>query len=71
MNYFKYNIFCFENFERLFGTYIRIKNSKHSTYNNENIEKKYLNKMRKTRFIKVKNSLLKLEKEFIELKNND
>ena len=37
-------------------------------YKNKNIEKKYLNNLRKNQFLKVKISLLKLEKDFIELK---
>ena len=38
-------------------------------FKNENIEIKYLNNMRKNQFLKVKNSLLELEKDSIELKN--
>ena len=38
-------------------------------YKNENTEKKYLKTMQKIQFLKVKNSLLELEKEFIELKD--
>ena len=37
------------------------------SYKNENIERKYLNNMRKNQFSNVKNSRLDLEKEFIEL----
>ena len=37
-------------------------------FKNENIEIKYLNNMRKNQFLKVKNSLLGLEKDSIELK---
>ena len=37
-------------------------------YKNENIETKYLNKMRKNQFLRVKNILLELEKDFIKLK---
>ena len=48
-----------------------MKNSKHSNYNNENIETKYVNNIRKTRFLKVKNSLLELKKDFIELKDRE
>ena len=40
-------------------------------YKNENIERKYLNNMRKNQFLKVKNSLLELEKDFIELKDRE
>ena len=39
------------------------------SYKNENDEKKYLNIMRRNQFLKVKNSLLELEKDFIELKD--
>ena len=44
---------------------------KNSNYNRENIETKYSNNMRKKWFLKVKNSLLKLEKDFIELKDRE
>ena len=40
---------------------------KNLNYENESIERKYL-KMRKNQFLKVKNSLLELEKDFTELK---
>ena len=40
-------------------------------YKNENIERKYLNNMGKNQFLKVKNSLLELEKYFIELKDRE
>ena len=39
------------------------------TYKNETFERKYWKTMRKNQFVKVKNSLLKLEKDFIELKD--
>ena len=48
-----------------------MENSKHSNYKNKNIETKYLNDMQKTRFLKVKNSLLELEKDFTELKGRE
>ena len=38
-------------------------------YKNENIERKYLKNMRKNQFLKVKNSHLEPEKDFIELKD--
>ena len=41
------------------------------SYKNHNIERKYLNEMRKNQFLKVKNSLLELEKDFIELKHRE
>ena len=47
---------------------IRIDNS---NYKNKNTEKAYLNNMRKNQFLKVKNSLLELEKDFIELKDRE
>ena len=42
-----------------------------SNYKNENIETKYLNNMQKKQFLKVNNSLLELEKDFIELKDRE
>ena len=39
------------------------------SYKNKNIERKYLNDMRKNQFFMVANSLLELEKGFIKLKN--
>ena len=44
---------------------------KHWNYNNENNDAKYLNKMQETWFLKVKNSLLELEKYFIEMKDRE
>ena len=41
------------------------------SYKNENIERKYLNNMQKNQFLKVNNSLLELEKDFIELKDTE
>ena len=41
----------------------------YANFKNENIEKKHLNNMQKSRFLKVKNSLLELKKAFIELKD--
>ena len=38
-------------------------------YKNENIERKFLKIIRKNQFLKVKNSLLELEKDFVELKD--
>ena len=40
-------------------------------YQSKNTEKKYLNNLQETQFLKVKNSLLQLEKYFIELKECD
>ena len=39
------------------------------SYKSENVEKKYLNNMWKNQFLKVKNSILELEKDFTELKD--
>ena len=38
---------------------------------NENIERKLLKSIWKNQFLKVKNSLLELEKDFIELKDRE
>ena len=38
---------------------------------NENIERKLLKSICKNQFLKVKNSLLELEKDFIELKDRE
>ena len=38
-------------------------------YKNENVERKYLKNIQKNQFLKVKNSLLELEKYFMELKD--
>ena len=40
-------------------------------YKNENSDKNFLNNMRKNQFLKVKNSLLQLEKYFMELKDSE
>ena len=40
-------------------------------YKNENIERKYLENMRNNQFLKVKNSLLELEKDFTEWKDRE
>ena len=42
-----------------------------SNYKTHNIEIKYLNNMRETSFLKIKNSLLELEKYFIKLKDRE
>ena len=57
--------FVFKNFSKDFIEYIRIENP---SYKNENVERKYLNNMQKSPFLKVKKSLLESEKDFIELK---
>ena len=40
-------------------------------YKNEDIERKYLKNMQRKQFLKVKNSLLNLEKDFMELKDRE
>ena len=40
-------------------------------YKNENIERNNLNNMWKNQFLKVKNSLLELQKDLIELKGRE
>ena len=51
---------------RIFSEYIRMENW---DYKNENNEKNYLENMQNNEFLKVKNSLLELEKGFTELKD--
>ena len=41
------------------------------SYKNKNMESKYLNNVRNNQFLKVKNSLLELEKYNIELKDKE
>ena len=55
-------------FSKRFRECIRMENSDNK---NKNIETKYLKHMRKNRFLKVKNSLVELVKDFIELKNKE
>ena len=43
---------------------------KNPNYKNENVEIKFLNNMQKNQFLKVKNSLIKLGKDFMELKDH-
>ena len=40
-------------------------------HNSKNIERKYLNNMQKNQLLKVKNNLLELGKDFIELKDKE
>ena len=60
-------IFLFQRF--LFWNFRENIRMEYANFKNENIEKKYLNNMQKSRFLKVKNSLLELKKAFIELKD--
>ena len=41
------------------------------SYKNENTERKYLKNMQKSQFVKVKKSLLELQKDFLELKDRE
>ena len=43
----------------------------HQNYKNKNTETKYLNNIRKSRTLKVKNSLLELKKDFKELRDRE
>ena len=54
------------NFSKKFSEYIRIEKL---DYKNENIEKKYFKNIKNNQFLKVKNSLLELEKYFMGLKD--
>ena len=59
-------IFCFHNYSKIFCEYIRLE---HQDFKNENIEKKYIENMQNNQFLRVKNSLLELEKDFMEMKD--
>ena len=50
---------------------MRIYKDDKPSYKNENIERKYLKNMQKNQFIKVKNSLLELEKNFVEFNDRE
>ena len=43
----------------------------HQDYKNESIEKRYLDNMQNNQFLKLKNSLLELEKCFTEWTNTE
>ena len=58
----------FRKFVKYFSEYKRMENL---NYKNENIERKYLKNMWKNQFLKVKNSLLELEKYFIKVKEKE
>ena len=57
-----------KNFSKNFREYIMMENR---SYENENIARKYLSNMRRNQFLKVNNSLVELEKDFIELKDRE
>ena len=42
-----------------------------TNYQNKNVERKYLNKMQKNQFSRVKNNFFELEKDFIKLKDSE
>ena len=48
-----------------------MENLKYSNNKNENNAVKYLNSSRRSRFLKVKDKLLKLENDFISLKDGE
>ena len=56
----------FQTFSKNFREFISMK---YSSYKNKNIKRKYLNNMGKNQFLKVKNSLLDLEKDVIKLED--
>ena len=62
MNHLKHLFFVSKN---LFQN----KSMENRKYKNGNTERKYLNITRKNQFLKVKNSLLEFEKDFIDLKD--
>ena len=62
MNHLKHLFFVSKN---LFQN----KSMENRNYKNGNTERKYLNITRKNQFLKVKNSLLEFEKDFIDLKD--
>ena len=64
---FRYNFFILKFLLYNFWENARMKNP---DYKKETIEIKYLNKVRENQFLKIKNSLLEIEKDFIELKEN-
>ena len=66
--YFKQYFLFSKKFWKNFREYIKMENP---SYKNENIERNYLNKMPEKQFLKVNNSLLELEKGFIELKDRE
>ena len=57
--------YAFKTFQNFFG-YIRMEIL---NYKKENIERKYLENMQNIQFLKIKNRLLELEKDFMELKD--
>ena len=60
--------FVFNNLEFLFCEYVRMENPNDKS---ENIKRKYWNNMENNQFLKVKNSLLELEKDFIKSKDKE
>ena len=60
--------FVFKNFSKNFREYIR---TEKPSYTKEIIFRKFFKSMRKSQFLKVKNSLIELEKDFIESKDRE
>ena len=56
--------FNFKNFSKNFREYIRMENL---DYKNKNVDRRYLNNLQNNQFLKVKNTVLELEKGFMEL----
>ena len=64
LNFFEFIFFNLKNFSKKFHEYIRMEKL---GYKNEHIEKKYLRNMQNNQFLRVKNSLLEVEKRFYGL----
>ena len=62
-------IFLFS--KRSKNIFVNIWGSKMQIIKNENIEIKYIKNMQKSQFLKVKISVLELEKDFVELKDKE
>ena len=59
LNFFEFIFFNLKNFSKTFHEYIRMENL---GYKNEDVERKYLRNMQNNQFLRVKNSLLEVEK---------
>ena len=55
----------------LFSQYVRMNHLRHQNCNTEHTGMKYLKNKSKSKILKIKNSLLKLEKYFKELKDKE
>ena len=64
LNFFEFIFFDLKNFSKMFHEYIMMENL---GYKNEDVERKYLRNMQNNQFLRVKNSLLEVEKRFYGL----